>query len=275
MNLSPCAQIVKNHHRSAYLYGLLAPQEVREHVFALYAFAYEIEHIRTTVSEEMVGLIRLQWWRDTIAALYEDKSRNHDVVQALEKTIHAVKLPQDKFEAFFTAHEQDLSPAPFGDMDGLKNYAKNTNGTLLHFILYAYGIKEEKAYECAEFIGYVQTICTLLSQLPYHIKEGWCTLPESLLQEQGTSSEALLAGEATPQQIAPVINALINLAEASLQQARVLKSSLSKESMAALRMASLLPSQIKKIKKAGADVLHSPIIPSPLMTPMRLWLNKW
>ena len=269
--LSPCAKIVQTHHRSAYLFGLLSPEHVREHLFALYAFNYEIEHIRTTVSEEMVGMIRLQWWRDAIAALYEGKSRNHDVVQGLEKAIAAGNIKQEDFETYFRAHEEDYSAAPFKDMDALIQYADGASVMLLQFVLKVFDIKELEAKEVARYLGRAEFLCNHLRLLPFHLQEGWCTLPESLLHEHGTNSESVLAGEVDLKQIEPVIQALAVQANQAYLDAEKLKKSLSKDAIAAFRMARLLPNQIKQFKRQGASILHTPITLSPVMTPLRLW----
>ena len=51
-----------------YLSMLYAPQDRRADLLALYAFNAEVAGIRDRVSEPMPGEIRLQWWRDVIAA---------------------------------------------------------------------------------------------------------------------------------------------------------------------------------------------------------------
>ncbi len=269
--ISPCAKLVQTHHRSAYLSALLAPAHVREHIFSLYAFNYEIESIRNSVSEEMVGMIRLQWWRDTIAALYEGTSRNHDVVKGLALAIEAGNIQPESFETFFRAHEEDYTAAPFKDEDSLLNYANNTNVMLLQFVLNVFNVKESEAIEVARHLGCAEFLCNQLRSLPQHLKEGWCTLPESLLNQHGANSESVLAGEADLKQIEPVIQTLAEHANQAYLKAKELKKSLSEDAISAFRMACLLPKQIKQFRRQGASILHTPLTLSPVMTPLRLW----
>ena len=69
--LSPVAALVRRHDRDRFQTVLFAPTARREALFALYAFNYEIASVRKRVTVPTLGRIRLEWWRETIAAAYE------------------------------------------------------------------------------------------------------------------------------------------------------------------------------------------------------------
>src|SRR6202045_4412867 len=69
--LSPVAALVRRHDRDRFQTVLFAPAARREALFALYAFNYEIARVRESVTEPMLGRLRLEWWREIIAAAYE------------------------------------------------------------------------------------------------------------------------------------------------------------------------------------------------------------
>src|SRR5258706_5215376 len=129
--LSYCAAELQRHDRPRFLTALFAPRCRREDLFALYAFNLEIAKILETVSETMLGRIRLQWWRETIAGLYEGNVRNHAVVQALAAAIEAHGLPREKFEALIDARESDLEEEPPADLAALLRYAEASAGHLV------------------------------------------------------------------------------------------------------------------------------------------------
>lgn len=52
--------------RDRYLAALLGPRAVRDDLIVLAAFAGEIARVPASVSEPMLGEIRLQWWRDAL-----------------------------------------------------------------------------------------------------------------------------------------------------------------------------------------------------------------
>jgi phytoene/squalene synthetase len=55
--------LVKRFDRDRYWSALFAPEPVRSHLLALYAFNVELSRIPAQVSEAMFGEVRLQWWR--------------------------------------------------------------------------------------------------------------------------------------------------------------------------------------------------------------------
>ena len=70
-----------------------APPAERKALTALYALAYELVRVREAVSEETLGLIRFQWWREAIEEIEAGKPpRGHDVCLALAEEIAAGRL---------------------------------------------------------------------------------------------------------------------------------------------------------------------------------------
>src|SRR6476661_6084406 len=78
--LSPVAALVRHHDRDRFQTVLFAPAARREALFALYAFNYEIARVRESVTEPMLGQIRLQWWREAVDAGYAGTLPRHHVV---------------------------------------------------------------------------------------------------------------------------------------------------------------------------------------------------
>src|SRR5690349_19421999 len=82
------AALVRRHDRDRYQTALFAPADRREALLALYAFNYEIARVRETVTQPMLGQIRLQWWREVLDTAYAGTPpRNHSVAIALTAAI--------------------------------------------------------------------------------------------------------------------------------------------------------------------------------------------
>src|SRR3954447_14801823 len=97
--LSRPGAIVRRHDRDRYQTALFAPSDRREALFALYAFNYEVARVRETVTQPMLGQIRLQWWREVIAASYAGApARGHEIVQPLVTTITVLGLSRAPFD---------------------------------------------------------------------------------------------------------------------------------------------------------------------------------
>ena len=94
-----------------------AKDDQRQALTALYALAYELARVRLVVSEEGLGLIRFQWWRDAISEIEMGKVREHDVARALKEEIEAGRLKAralqdliDGYQAAFEAQDRALEP---------------------------------------------------------------------------------------------------------------------------------------------------------------------
>ncbi len=93
-----------------YLAALLAPRRVRADLFALTAFLGEIARIPEVVHEPMMGEIRLQWWRDALAASAAGTATGSPVADAIGRTIARHKLPLDELNSVIDGHARDLDP---------------------------------------------------------------------------------------------------------------------------------------------------------------------
>src|SRR5215475_1113181 len=80
-----------------YIAALFAPPGRRRGLIALYAFNLDVARIRDVVHEPLVGHIRLGWWREQIAAIYEQRATAAPV-SALKDVITAFALPRLFFE---------------------------------------------------------------------------------------------------------------------------------------------------------------------------------
>ena len=126
-----CEETVRSADYDRYVAALFAPANLRPHLFALYAFNYEIAKTAETVSQPIAGQIRLQWWRDAMGELCAGKTRDHPVVRALGEAMREHDLPQVLFDGMIDAREMDLEEMPFPDMANLEAYADATSGNVM------------------------------------------------------------------------------------------------------------------------------------------------
>lgn len=69
--------------RGPYLAALSAPAQRRAGLLSVWAFEAELARIPQTVSEPMMGRIRLQWWLDALPAIAGGRAPSHPVAHAL------------------------------------------------------------------------------------------------------------------------------------------------------------------------------------------------
>ncbi|HTT79866.1 MAG TPA: squalene/phytoene synthase family protein, partial [Stellaceae bacterium] len=122
--ISPVGALVRRHDRDRYRTALFAPAARREALFALYAFNYEIARVREIVTQPILGQIRLQWWREVIAAACAGTPpRQHEVAQQLSDAIGRFALCRELFERIIDAREADLADRAPADLAALEDYA--------------------------------------------------------------------------------------------------------------------------------------------------------
>src|SRR5262249_24558695 len=165
---SYCAELLRKQDPDRYLTALFAPAERREALFALYAFNLEIARTREAISEPMMGLIRLQWWRDALAEIGQGRVRAHEVVRPLAAAIEAHKLSPALFERLIAARERDLDAEPPADLASLVAYARDSSGALVELALELLGRPSPDLYEAGQATGVARSLMGLLRAVPFH-----------------------------------------------------------------------------------------------------------
>lgn len=178
-----CQRLVRTQDPDRFLLTLFYGTEVREHLWALYAFNHEIAKTREVVTDTHIGLIRLQWWRDALAGLYErNEVLKHDVVEGLAKAIWRYDLPREMFDHLIYAREFDLEDRAAGSLEGLCNYADYTHTPLLR--LASIITEEDQDHPALQPVAMAYALTGLLRAVPYHRMQGRSYIPEELKSAQ-------------------------------------------------------------------------------------------
>jgi 15-cis-phytoene synthase len=201
--VSQNAKIVMETVRAAdhdrYVSALYAPEDKREALFSLYAFNAEISGIRERIREALPGEVRLQWWRDVIAAEDNGAGVGHPVADALKATISAHRLPKPAFENMLEARIFDLYDDPMPSRTDLEGYCGETAAALIQLAAMVLDPVEAPRFaELAGRAGCAQAMTGLLLLLPQHRKRGQCFVPADILAAAGSSPEEFVAGDGGP-----------------------------------------------------------------------------
>lgn len=185
--------MVRDYDRDRFLLTLVVPPAQRAALWALFAFNHEIAKTREVVTETQLGLIRLQWWRDHIAAVYDDLPRPaHPVLDELAAVIRAHDLPQEDFEALLYAREFDLEGVVPDGMKGLENYADFTT-TPLHRLACRI-LRQEPEEKILRDVATGYAMAGLVRAIPFHEAQGRRYMPEGIpLSGVTGQAEKLLA----------------------------------------------------------------------------------
>jgi len=265
-DISYCAALLRRHDADRYLTALFAPGERREALFALYAFNLEIARMREAVSEPMMGLIRLQWWRDALSEIAQGKVRAHEVVRPLAAAIAAHDLSLPLFERLIAARERDLDAEPPADMASLVAYARASSGTLSELALEVLGKPSAGQREAGQAAGIAWSLTGLLRAVPFHASQRRVFLPADLLREAGMTAGQLIERGFQPA-LVPVIRAVADEAGRWAAKARG-AGMVSRPFLPALLPVSLAHLYRRRLAAAGFNPFDAKVQQAP---PWRVW----
>ncbi|HEX4113306.1 MAG TPA: squalene/phytoene synthase family protein [Stellaceae bacterium] len=227
------AALLRRHDYDRYLMALFAPTARRPAVQAIYAFNYEIARIRETVREPMLGQIRLEWWREGIAAAFaEGPVRRHEVLTPLAEAIRQWGLSRDPFDRLIDARYHDLSTEPPATLAALESYAEETSAPLQLLVLETLDAAGVEANRAAREAAIAYALTGLLRATPFLARSSRHSVPPSLAEEP---------------------KAIAERAKIHLAAARALRTRISRAALPALLPAVLAAADLARLGRAGFD----------------------
>ena len=222
-----CQDLVAKADKDRFLSCLFAPQDARPHLFALYAFNVEITRIREAVSEPQVGLVRQQWWLDTIDGIYAGRTPDHPVAQALVAAIAKGDLPKHALQNLVVAREFDLFDDPMPSLADLEGYLGESSSSLIQMAALILG---KGAPEAAGLAGVAFGLAGVLRLQKSRY------LPRDMVQSLGEKE---------------TIRQLCAHARKRLKEARALQGTIPNSAMPAFLPVSLTKLYLSRIERGG------------------------
>jgi phytoene synthase len=244
--LSPVAALVRLHDRDRFQTALFAPAARREALFALYAFNYEIARVRESVTQPMLGQIRLQWWRENIAAAFEGGPvRHHPVVEALTGSIRELPMTRDHFDRLIDARETDLADEPPASLSALESYAEESSSQLIYLALEILEADGPATAEAGLHIGIAYSLAGLLRAMPLRARR---IIPAGIPAQTGVAEIAAAASR-------------------HLEAARASRSRTPRSALPALLPAVIAQRSLSRLRRARYDPFDPALaLPDPLQS---------
>ncbi len=260
--------MTRRHDRDRFQTALFAPATRRGALFALYAFNYEIARVRESVTQSTLGRIRLEWWRENIAAAFDGGPvRRHDIVEALACIIRDRKFTRGHFNRMIDAREADFDDDPPANLAALEDYVEATSSCLIYLALEALGVDDPAAGEAARHIGIAYALAGLLRAMPYLTANRRPIIPLDIAARHRLDPYGCREAQGGP----ALRDAVAEIAEAAAYHLRAARSPRSAADAAALP--ALLPGVIaghalKRLKRAE----YNPFDPALARTdPLQSW----
>jgi len=267
--MSPVAALVRRHDRDRFQTALFAPAARREALFALYAFNCEIARVRASVTQPALGQIRLEWWRENIAAAYDrGPVRRHPVAEALTAAIREQGLTRSHFDRLIDAREADFDTEPPASLAALEDYAEATSSTLILLALEALGVREPgAAAEAGRHIGIAYALAGLLRAMPFHAATGRPIIPAEIAVRSGIAPGDHPAGPGSGALRAAVAT-IAAAAAGHLREARARRGAVSRVALPALLPAIVAGHSLERLRRAAHDPF-APALAQP--DPLQSW----
>ena len=264
-DLSALGESLRRHDHDRFVTAMFAPPERRADLWVLYAFNLELSQIRSQVREPLAGMIRLQWWRDVVEGTRREEALRHPVGGKLLRLIELRQLPLTHFYRLLEGRERDLDAIPFASIADWQAYGQDSSGALTQLAALVLG--HEAA--AAQPVGTVWALTGLLRSLPFHLAQGWMTLPVEALHVAGLEADAVAAAKADKAALAMVVMNLLTQVQGQLAEAR--RHAAPRAAIPALLPAVQAGAYLRRMRALAGDVFDSRSFrPQPM--PIRLAL---
>src|SRR5262249_49761254 len=231
----------------------------------------EVAKTRELVREPMMGLMRLQWWRDCVADIYAGNERRHQVVQPLAAAISRHRLERGLFDRLIDAREDDLGGGPPSDRTGMVDYVEATAGGLGLLAAQVLGGAEGQAAVAVRAVCIAWGMTGLLRAVPFHARHGRIHLPQSDMEAHGLETRDILEQRGSAA-LAGVVRAVALEARRQLAAGRALGDAVPRRLMPVSLLRTLAAGQLRRLDDVGYDV-HALGLEEP--PPGRIWRLLW
>ena len=324
-----CVELVQSRDLDGYLCGLLMPSTAaRDAYFAIRAFNVEVANVKdggglgrrrprseASVSSAdasafgggggdmgemdatLASRLRMQWWRDAVAEMYEDKgedgndkpfepssagflsqtysaSRKHNpIVRELTRASEDVNLTRRFLDRMIDAREHDLDVQQYDTMRDLVHYGEATSSSLLYLGLECCNVRDESADGVASRVGASVGIITALRSLVYRTNFGEIAIPAEIMTKHDVPAQFLLnppdrfnGSELSPQEevadeaLKAAVREMAHVAGGYLSEARKMQGGVPKEGRSALLPAVGALSYLTKLNSVDYDLFHEDLI---------------
>lgn len=266
-----CRDILRSHDRDRYLASLFAPDDRRNHLWALYAFDHEISRIRDVTSEPGLGEIRLRWWADTLERIWSGGTGEGPVAQALAGAVKSSALPRQPFLDLIEARRFDLYDDPMPGLAELEGYLGETSSAVIQLAtIVLAGHASAAVAPVAGYAGIAYGICRLLSLLPLHRRRGQCYLPRDLLERHGATPRDVIEAR-NVSAVGRAARELANHAGLRLAEARKAAGAVPRDAFPAFLHVSLVEPYLTRLVRHAEDLGRKRIELNPLYSQWRIW----
>ncbi|TVY29905.1 NADH dehydrogenase (ubiquinone) complex I,assembly factor [Lachnellula hyalina] len=172
---SYCSNLVQKFDSPSHVLQTFVPPQARDAYLSIRALNIELARIPDLVSNQRVGALRMQFWRDNITRTFADTPPKEPVAILLHNALTSLKsrhpgistnVMKGWFMKVINTREQYIDNRPYTNMEALETYAENTYSTLMYLTLAALPLNSMATDHVASHIGKAVGITAVLRGLP-------------------------------------------------------------------------------------------------------------
>ncbi|MBB4266817.1 squalene/phytoene synthase family protein [Roseospira visakhapatnamensis] len=204
VRLSPPATVVRQADPDRFVLVMMAPPARREALFALLALNVEAARIPETVSEPLLGAMRLRYWRDVIAAADPEAAATsgNPVAEALVREVLAtpdaasVGERRRLLDSLLDGWSEALGADPPADGAAARRHAGAIGGSVWDLAGLLLGVmpSDGETRAALRHVGTAWLLLGVARATPVLLRRGRVRLPLDALARAGVSADAVLNG---------------------------------------------------------------------------------
>ncbi|KAF2199212.1 hypothetical protein GQ43DRAFT_125842 [Delitschia confertaspora ATCC 74209] len=169
-----CSNLIRDNDYSSYILQTFIPPSARDAYLAIRAFNVDVARIADNTSSPTIGVMRMQFWKDTVTKALAGSPPKEPVAILLAKAADDLhrrtgghgKMSRSWFLRIINTREQNLGNPPYPNIAALESYAENTYSSLLYLTLSALPLASVTTDHFASHIGKAMGITAVLRGLP-------------------------------------------------------------------------------------------------------------
>ncbi|KAG8761633.1 hypothetical protein FRC14_000017 [Serendipita sp. 396] len=270
-----CQDLVRKHDYEGYLNSFTFPSRVRNEYFALKAFNTELAMIPEVTSQSTIAQMRLQFWRDSVKAIYEGNPPQQPIALSLRSLTPVV--PAYHLLRIIDARVSELKRPGFVSVDDLTSHAESTSSTLLYTLLSLLSLSSSSLYShAASHIGIANSLAILLRALPFQASKRRLFLPAELTAKRGVNHEEVFRQGGNAKGISDAVYELACMANEHINTARGMFQGqrLPLEALPVLLTAVPTISYLKRLESYDFHAFEPKLQVRDWKLPYKLWMAR-
>jgi phytoene synthase len=172
------------------------PSEKRDAVIAIHAFRREVEEVVAECSDPALGAVKLEWWRQQLAAVYGGTPQ-HPVGRALQPAVAAYQLPESDFLAIIEGAETDLTVSRHPHFAALVHYCEQMGSAPNALTARILGCADPLTVDWARELGIATRLSRMVRDIGLDARRDRIYLPADEMTRYGVAPAEVLHGRHT------------------------------------------------------------------------------